>query len=398
VYFGSVSAFLLLLQCGLGPVLTRNIARIYAPLRSDTPSKEAEQLLSSANSLLKIITIAILGCSVIAYYFVLSPVASNGNLYSSEINSWWIYTIGLLVNVISIRDAAVLNGCGHVGIDKAIRIVSSIAFLALTIILLEIENDLRVVAIAYLVTNLLAYVLQNTYLRRHVYRGWWRRTGYVADAPASALIKEGLPILITNISGIVVGNIGFIVVARYCGIEAMPAYSAAAKVAALIVSISILVPQMAFPLIASNWERGKREHATKLYLMSVGGSVGIVLFSALTVVVLEKQIVYTWLGEGMYYRGLFTGFMAYCVMYVHHVAHASAFLATTGRSMPNLAILNAITSIPIVAVLVHTQGISGSGWGMLLATLVPSIGVVVITLKHFAFDLKNLANKALQNL
>jgi O-antigen/teichoic acid export membrane protein len=199
------------------------------------------------------------------------------------------------------------------------------------------------------------------------------------------IFKEGSQILVLNIVGILIMNKDIFLVERFLSLGTLPSFSALSRIQGIVMSISLLIPQMIFPFISQSYALGDFKNVKKMYWQGVIFSVVVALAISFILLIFSDIIFPLWLGKSNYLGGkilfllLVMGFLS-----IQHNAHASAVISTGSNTFMFPAIINALLSLPMAYFGIKYFGIEGMILGNIIATILPSIYIVHYSVNYFA--------------
>ncbi len=269
----------------------------------------------------------------------------------------------------------IMDGFGEVGWEKVFRIFFSTFGLAAIWIALRSGAGMVTLAVIYAVQNALFWLVAAC--KVHVALPITRIIAPPSQGQLRKLFHDGGKLLFLHVSYFTVTYFGVFVVQKRLGLAAVAPFSAVLKVGLLLASVSILIPQMLYPYVATAWASHDRDRCKRYYLLGILGAVGIYILLAIPIFLLREPLFTHWLGRDKYPGTATLGvLLLYELLYVHHVGHATPMLATMGNAFIFPTITNVILTPIFVALLPARYGLVGIPLGMILGAL-PSTCMVV---------------------
>lgn len=379
--------FLMLLQCGLGPTISRE----FAILRGKSGS-----FIGDSESILNMAAVRwaglIVGCGVmviggIIYLGYLAPLAHKNSLGLGSAGAWLGLATATAINLAAAQVMSVLEGLGEVGWDRVLRIVFSALNLAILWFLLHSGFSLTAMGISVCAQALVRYWLSRRILFYFFPRLRSRNEGGSCQARLRSLFTMGSKLLLLSASGYVINNMGLFIMEKRFGLEIIPEYNALLRVGLLISSTCLLIPQMLYPFVARAWAGGDKPRVRRYYLAGWGAGVTLGLASAAFFLSLNRFIFPRWLGAG-HYLGvqILLPILVYSLVFIHHVAQATPVLACFGKAFAIPAILNAALVFPCCYLGSKWLGPVGIPWGTVVATIIPSAWVTYTSWRLICYN------------
>jgi O-antigen/teichoic acid export membrane protein len=371
VLITTTGSFLLLLQCGLGPTVAREVGQTRIPANV----LRLPQLFGTVRQAFILVAILVAVTAPIVYFVYLRGAAKTSNLGNESALAWFLYAAGVAMNLQGQGRLFIMDGYGEVGWEKVFRIFFTTFGLAAIWIALRAGASIVTLGLIYALQNALFWAVAAQKVR--VTLPVTRVTATPAPGQLMRLLHDGGKILFLNISSFAVTYFGVFVVQTRFGLAAVTPFTAMLKVGLLLASVATLLPQMLYPYVATAWASNDREQCRRYYLLGVGGAVMIFVVLALPIFLLREQVFTHWLGKGVYPGTATLGaFLLYELMYVHHVAHSTPVLASMGNAFIMPAIVCTILTPILVAVLPRWFGFPGIPIGMILGVF-PATCMVV---------------------
>jgi O-antigen/teichoic acid export membrane protein len=380
LFYTSLSVILNLGQAGLAPVVMRRAAA----LKMNGSKDDYDYfyfLIQKSYTIASLIVFLI--CVIIYFGYVHWVLLDNHFLFNEGLITWCLFTFGNIVNIYYSRNFYTLNGLGEVGLDKITQIVITLFTIFGYFLILKYHFGLVGLGFVFLLSNLIFAFFSKLMLAKFVVFSHGRGIR-LERSEIKNIFREGGSILILNIVGILVLNKDIFLVERYMGLRLLPAFSALSRVQGILVTVSLLIPQMFFPYISQAFSNRDFIQARKLYLTGVILSICFAIFMCFIIMFVANDFFTLWLGKGNY-LGNSILFMLFClaILTIHHNAHASAVISTGGNSFVYPAVINALLSVPLSIIGIKYFGIQGMLIGNFAATLLPSIYVVYFSLMYF---------------
>jgi O-antigen/teichoic acid export membrane protein len=376
----SFSALLNLAQAGLGPVITRMATEI----KIDSTDSDLEKYYLNVNYCYRIVVLLVFCICALLYLFYIRDVLIKSNYLSSGIIVWGIMTLGYCLKIYAAKNINTVNGYGELGWDKLIQIIVTVFSNIAYVIGLYFGLSLIFLATIFFFFSVVYLCGSNVILRIFVKMPKILSRKKMNFSEILDIFKQSLKVLILNLVSVIVLNVDILIVERFWGLNVIPLYSALVKIVTLIIAVSLLIQQMIYPYISISWNTGVYKKARALYLKGL-------MISVITSIVLSTLLFLTapflipiWIGYGNYLGAkVFGPLLLFGIVYTHFHSHVSPILATGEKTYITPAITNGFLSIILGLLGAKYLGINGIALGNILASLIPTIYVVISTLRFF---------------
>jgi O-antigen/teichoic acid export membrane protein len=367
----TAGSFLLMLQCGLGLTVAREVGQTRIPENQS----RLPQLFGTVRRAFVFVAILVVVVAVAVYVCYLQGAAKSSNLGSQCAGAWFLYAAGVAMNLQAQGRLFIMDGFGEVGWEKVFRIFFSTFGLAAIWIALRAGASIVTLGMIYSVQNALFWLVAAC--KVHIALPITRVTAPPSAGQLARLFHDGGKLLFLHVSYFTVTYFGVFVVQKRLGLAAVAPFSAMLKVGLLLSSVAILLPQMLYPYVATAWASNDHDRCRRYYLLGVLGAVGIYILLAVPIFLLREPLFTQWLGKDKYPGTATLGaLLLYELLYVHHVGHATPMLASMGNAFIFPTITNVILTPIFVSLLPTWFGLSGIPIGMILGAF-PSTCMVV---------------------
>lgn len=377
VFFVSFSSLIMLGQAGLAPVVMRLSAEIKARNFDD------DNFWSLVTNSYRFVLLFVLLICLILYFTYIMDVLKEANYFIKGTLCWIFLTIGYMSRLYGIKHFHVINGLGEVGWDKIAQIVTSLTNLLGYFIVLSLNFELQGLGLVYLLSSLM-YILYSKIAFNKFASKLNRKIIWHKIFELKELFKESGKILVLNLSAFVVMQSNVFIIERLIGLKVLPYYNGLSRIGTIIIAVSGLMSQMIYPFIAHEWANKNYSKARSLYFKSVVAAVSISFFASTLAFITAPTLVPIWLGKDGYLGSKIFGLiLIFTIVYVHHVAHGNAVIATGKNTFVIPAIINAILAVPLSILGGIYYSIEGIILGNIIATIIPSIYVVQWSVRFF---------------
>jgi O-antigen/teichoic acid export membrane protein len=375
-----VTNFIVLIQIGQGglsPVGVRRLSQAlpkgFAAWQSETHSLGKAYLY--ACSMLTILVVAI-------GFYVSSVAAKSGILEWQTL--WLFFSLGLLCRTYALRWVNAINSTGMVGIDKIVLIAGiflnvcgywTVSSLRLSITYLGVVYG--AVGVLYMLSIYAVYRrygIARANLPIFSPEGSDRQQASHEPLTIGQYAQQSSSFLILNISGFFVLNLDVLMVGTLFGTSVVPYFSILVKLGFLVLAVSTLFQQMAFPFVSRAW--GNKDFVTvrALYFRGLALSMGAATLGSLILLMSAPTLIPLWLGHNSYLgTTIFGSQLLFVIVSVHTISQATPVLATGTRQFTDLAILSSILAVVCSWVFAKTFGLVGIPLGNAVGTIIPSV-------------------------
>jgi O-antigen/teichoic acid export membrane protein len=372
--FTTLSAFLQLAQNSLGPTLAREVARLGQTGRAAHRGFSIRPEMLNAT---RIASLAVLGAGLLCHVVYLGFVSHAHGVFVTGSCAWLAYVIGVVFHLRGMSFLFVLNGVGEVGWDKVLRIATSLGALGLSWIGLRSGLGLLALGTVFLAQNVAVFLGARAIAAWRGVRTEAEPAG-IETTSSWPLLRDSLKLLLLSGTGYIVLFSSTIVVERVFGAETLGRFGAVSRAATLLASVALLIPQMSYPFVARAWAQGAGEQVRRIFVTSIVFALAVFLMGAAGLYAAADWAFSIWLGKGNYLgNSVLLALLLFQLVYVNHVAHSTAVLGAIGTAFVVPAVINACLVPPLMLAGAAKLGVAGVPLGMLAATLLPSVWVVL---------------------
>jgi O-antigen/teichoic acid export membrane protein len=375
-----ITNFIVLIQLGQGGLSPVGVRALSRALSRGFPawSAEADSLGRAYLWACSILALLVL---VIAFY-IASLAAKSGIGDWKEL--WLLFSFGILCRTYALRWVNAINSTGLVGIDKivliagiALNICGYWAVSSLHLRLAYLGLVYGVVGLVYLIAIYAVYRTLGVWRAREPVSVGSKNNGDPAAYQPMTLSQyrqQSSSFLLLNVTGFFVMNVDVLMVGAMFGTAKVTYFSILAKLGFLILAVSTLFQQMAFPFIARAWGDGDVATVTALYTRGVALSMTAAIIGAIVLLIAAPIFVPFWLGPQAYLGPAVLGSQLLFVLFsVHTISQATPVLATGARKFSDLAILNSVLAVLCSWTFAKFFGLVGIPLGNAVGTFIPSV-------------------------
>lgn len=383
--FISIGAYIAFFDLGISPTIAREIGFCLGSKTGDQQYKAERiaDLLATSNNLFRLMAIAVFGLSVVIGGYIVHRTIPEMQ-YAEVAWAWFIFASGAALNLWASSPFAALYGLGYMGSERMIRSLSILLGLALSGIFLYAGFGIIGMATAWTIQGILARLIARRVLHRK-YPELLTMHGVSDMQKAKSILIPSIKWAMMGFGAILILQTDNMIIASILGTSAIPAYEAAAKISITAMSLALLLVTATSPQISKAYAEKNHDLVAMLLSQGVRLSVSTAVFFAAFVAVYGDAIIEIWLGSGR-----FVGFpvlwtlLIMVVLEAHHVAMATATLATGHIVFAKPALIAGLLNLVISIILATQLGLWGVALGTLIAQLLTNNWYApYVTLKHF---------------
>jgi O-antigen/teichoic acid export membrane protein len=383
--FLSLGTYIAFFDLGISPTLSREISFILGANDSAglAHNQRIADLLSTSLRLFMILASVVFAIGLIAGGYFLSSISPAESWNEIEI-AWLIFLLGASINILGGAVFASLYGLGDIATERSIRSITQLLGLGLSYLSLYFGFGITGLAVAWVMQNLLARVIAVIVLyRKHP---WLKNVrGNAQKKIVKKIIGPSLKWAATGMGAILILQTDNIIIASILGTAAIPKYEAVAKIAMTLMAFSLLIVTSSSPFLSKSYAAGEKEDVNVMLLRNVRFSVSAIAFLVSFMAIFGDKVITLWLGPGN-----FAGFpvlwtlLVMVLLEVHHVALATATMATGRIVFVWAALAGGVLNIIISLVLVQHLGLLGVALGTMIAQMLTNNWYApYVTLVHF---------------
>jgi O-antigen/teichoic acid export membrane protein len=375
-----VTNFIVLIQIGQGglsPVGVRRLSQAlpkgFAAWRTETYTLGKAYLW--ACSMLTILVVAI-GSYI-------SSVAARSGIVEWK-TLWFFFSFGLLCRTYALRWVNAINSTGMVGIDKIVLIAGIFLNICGYWTVSSLNLSITYLGVVYGIVGALYMLSIYAVYRRY----GLARANLPTPPPKGAgheqagfeaftirqYAKQSSYFLILNVAGFFVLNLDVLMVGTLFGTSKVPYFSILAKLGFLVLAVSTLFQQMAFPFVSRAW--GNKDFATvrSLYFSGLALSMSVAVIGSLILLIAAPTLIPLWLGPNSYLGAAVLGSqLLFVIISVHTISQATPVLATGTHQFVDLAIVSSILAVACSWMFAKIFGLVGVPLGNAVGTFIPSV-------------------------
>jgi hypothetical protein len=397
IFCGTINAMMLMPVYPLSGLLIRRVAV------SQTGSKELQEKCSVAKIHIRNVTVSLLFISTLVYSLTAWRHLENKILPQTDVIFGIVsQIIGLGLTLVAIILFAIITGLGHVGIDKASKIIATTVGLIITFLSLYIGMGIVGLALCFLVQNTLLVFLGLTLktrfqpevkqdyavsdnLARKVQRSQQNQKHSLVSKMNSNEVREIFFILLSAAIGFLVTNYHIFYVEKKYGLQLISEYVPICKVAALLVALSAMTSQMLQPSIARSWQENDHTKHRKYVKYCIIFTNLAFWLGAILVIGCSGILFPIWLGKSQQLgRGVVICIITSAGISAWNMGFSIPLFASTGETFVGVSLINLILVVGVTDIMAEKFGIIGVPLAITIGSILPSLWVAYYTLQKFA--------------
>ncbi|MEO8330915.1 MAG: hypothetical protein ABI479_00655 [Gallionella sp.] len=388
--FLSLGAYIAFFDLGISPTLSREISFILGG-NSEEPSnrRQIADLLATCLRIFQVVAAAVFIIGLIAGMAFLWSIAPTDSIREISI-AWVVFMVGASINIIGGAAYASLYGLGDVATERISRALTQLFGLGLSYLSLYLGFGLVGLTTSWVIQNLLSRVVSAFILyQRHP---WLRQEkGQAQRTIVKKIVGPSLKWAATGLGAILILQTDNVIIAATLGPSAIPSYEAVAKIAMTLMTLSLYIVTSSSPFLSKAYASGDNNIVNEMLLRNVRLSMSAIVFLVSFMAAFGEQVINLWLGPGN-----FVGFpvlwtlLLMVLLETHHVALATATMATGRIAFVWAAIGAGVLNILLSLVLVRYWGL----WGVALGTMIAQIltnnwYAPYVALRHFKIPFRD---------
>ena len=365
VNFGS---YVTLLDLGLTQTLGREVSFLVGQdLSAQERAGKLGNLIRSctrAMTMLAAIAYPVGGVLGWAYLKTVAPAAEQTHL----LWPWLVFFTSATLNLLGQGWFAGLYGLGNVFAVRVLQTAGVAVGFALLVFAVVMGWGLYGMAWASLAQAAATITAAFLLLREHT--GTKAEGSRVDYALLRSMVGPGLRYGATVLGGVLILQTDNLVIASTLGPAIIPNYQAVAKIVSTLMTLSMMLVVTTTPFMSQAFAKGDIAAICRLLQQNQRVSLSTLVLLGSCVACFADRLIHLWLGAGH-----FIGFavvwvlLAMMLLEAHHVAMATATMATGKIVFVAPALLAGVINIGLSIVLAHRLGVLGVALGTLLAQL-----------------------------
>ena len=381
------SAYVSFLDLGFSPTLSREIGFALGGNEDESVKRQnVANLIKTTLRVFQALAVIIFILGFVGGLFFLKSIVSP-NLDTDITISWLIFMMGAAISVIGGAAFASLYGMGDVSTERILRSIFLLVGLILSYVVLKLGYGLIGLTVSWMLQNILArfvalIILYNRYNWLRSIKGVARKTLF------DKMTGPSMRWAITTLGGIMILQSSNVIIAATLGPASIPPYEAVSRIVMALITLSLLIVTSSTPFISRYHAAGEEVMVKTILYRNVKISLSTICILCAFVAVFCDEIITVWLGSNIF-PGWFIVWtlLLMAVLETHHVALASAVMATGKVVFAKVAILAGVLNIVLALLLVKIYGLWGIALGIMMAQLVTNNWYVpFVAFKNFKIN------------
>lgn len=382
--FITLGTFIAYFDLGVSPTIGREISFVLGEPKLSAEEKDLAiaDHYRTCRRIFSVLSVAVLCLGATAGYFFLAGVVDE-DVSRPILQAWLFFSAGAVLQLWNGANLSILYGLGYIATERFIRIFGHLLSLGLIAFNLYHGFGILGLAIGWIAQHAIVFLvsLRTVYTRFPAIKA----QGSPKMAIARNIVAPSLKWAATSLGAVLVLQTDNIVISTMRGTTEIPTYEAAAKIATMLITVSMMIVSASMPFMSKLYAEKKDEQFKILLLRNVRYATTLVAMLAGFMAVFGDVAIRLWLGEDKFvgYPVLWT-VMTMALLEVHHVALATGTMSTGRILFAVPAILAGVLNLIISFVLVGILGLWGVALGTLTAQLLTNNWYApYITLKLF---------------
>ena len=366
--FGNFAAYVSFLDLGLTQTLGREVSFVTGQnLSEEERAGKLRDLIRSCTWAMVLLTAIVYPVGTVvgwAYLKTLIPASEQAHM----LRTWIVFATSATLNLLGQGWFAGLYGTGRVFAVRILQTATVAVGFALLVVAVVMGWGLHGMAWASLAQTVISIGAALLMLCRHLGKG---SDGPRVDyALLRGMLGPGLRYGATVLGGVLILQTDNLVIASTLGPAVIPDYQAVAKVITTFMTLSMMLVVTSSPFMSQAFARKDVDAIRGLLQQNQRVSLSILVLLGSCFACFADRLIHLWLGQGH-----FVGFavvwisLAMMLLEAHHVAMATATMATGKIVFVAPALLAGIVNVGLSVVLAHRLGVTGVALGTLLAQL-----------------------------
>lgn len=365
----SVGAYINLLDFGLSPTLSREIAFLLGG-----------ECVSDGNRRCNVANV--IKASSYFYRWIAGIVFSVGLLIVSQLELALegttnlklvilIFIAGTSLGLFGNAAIAGLYGIGRVATERIIRVGVQILGFALSLGLLYLGFGLIGLAIAFLLQQVGSRLIAILMLRSILPEIKHHKRIENARGILNRMALPSIKLAVTMLGAVLVFKTDNLIIGSMLGIKEIPVYESVVKVVIAIITLSFLLTSSATPYVSRLYREGDYIKIRNIILKSVRLILSVVGIGIIVFIGCSDDLITVWLGAE-YFAGfsVVIPLSILAILEIHHVIHANAMMAAGQLIFHWITLVSGMINVLLSILLIQEFGLMGVAVGTMLSQLI----------------------------
>ncbi len=367
--FTNLGAYVLFLDFGLTQTLSREISFTVGAqdVTEDGRARTLATLIITSTRVLVLLASAVYPFGVLAgwlYLRTLAPSFPPGQLALA----WALYFAAACLNLVGEGWFAGIYGTGRVFSDRLIRTGALAAGFCFMLVAIFSGWGIRGLAAAALLQSACSITAAWATLHRLTHIA--PALGRVDFALIRRLAPSGLKYAATVLGGVLILQTDNLVIASTLGPAMIPNYQAVAKIVTTFMSLSMMLVVITSPFMSRAHAQQNTAEIRRLLRTNQQLSLSVLIILGSCLACFADRVISLWLGPNHFIGfGVVWALLAMMCLEAHHVAMATATMATGRIVFVFPALLAGVFNILLSVFLARRIGVLGVALGTLVAQL-----------------------------
>lgn len=365
--FANFGAYVSFLDLGLTQTLGREVSFAVGrqDLSLDERTRHLRNLIRSCTRVVLLLAAVVYPLGAVAGWAYLKTVTPPA-LHDGLRWPWIVFFASASLNLLGQGWFAGLYGMGRVFAVRMLQTVGVVLAFALTVGAVAFGWGLAGMAYASLLQAACTIAAAYVMLRQRTGDGADR--GKVDYSILRGMFGPGLKYAATVLGGVLILQTDNLVIASTIGPATIPDYQAVAKIVTTFMSLSMMLVVTTSPFMSQAFAQGDLGQIRRLLQQNQRVSLSILVLLGSCLACFADRVVSLWLGPNHFIGfGVVWILLAMMLLEAHHLAMATATMATGRIVFVVPALIAGVLNIGFSVILAHRLGVVGVALGTLLA-------------------------------
>lgn len=367
--FTNFATYVTFLDLGLIQTLGREIgfATGQQDLSIEQRAERVGSLIRSCTRVMLLLTAVVYPVGALAgwaYLKTVVPLTLQGNMRWA----WIIFFASAALNLVGEGWFAGLYGLGQVFLEKMLRTGGLVVGFTCTVCAVAAGWGVRGLAAAAVLQTVSMLIAARVGLRRIAPNAHGK--GKIDFSLIRGLAGPGLKYAVTLLGAVLILQTDNLVIASILGPSIIPNYQAVAKIVTTFMTLSMMLVVTTSPFMSQAHAQNDTGLIRRLLQQNQRVSLSIMILLGSCFACFADRAIHVWLGPGHFIGfGVVWVLLAMMLLEAHHLAMATAMMATGQIVFIVPAVLAGLVNMGLSIVLARHMGILGVALGTLLAQL-----------------------------
>ena len=375
--FFSIITFLSFLDCGLSPILGRQIGLASYKLNMKI---RISNLYSTITKILYCVAIILILALIAIYFFFIHPYISR-----SILTAYCIFSAAFIIRFIANANLAILYGLGRVTLNNVVITIGMIVFIIGGSIALIKGYGLLGLCCAYFFYPLILLIVSKYIVSYQI----GATSTFKFSKQVLAIIYEPcIQSLMVSLGAVLILQISNLMISTIMGVGYVSGFAVIKQMSEAIIMVSATISLNITPQVSI--AKGKNETKTiqQLFALNIIIATLIAIGLSLLVFFYRDQISHIWLGKNTSFNyHLLIIMLITTVLEVHSISCVQTAFSSGYTKFSLIVTLSGVINVILSYFFIKELGILGAGLSIMVSQLVTNNWFsVFICIKHIRFQ------------